>query len=163
MDLVAILIAKYLFLAPIVILGGYFLWQPWETKKRMVLFAIPSLLLTYGIGLLGNRLYLDPRPFVVTHSALLVPHLPDNGFPSDHALLLAALAALANYWNRRLGLVLWTIALVVGAARVYLGLHHPIDIVGSIVIAAVAATATYGVLHQLRNKNGRPLASKTPR
>lgn len=157
MDLVAIPIAKYLFLAPVVMLGGYFLRQPWETKKRMALFAIPSLLLTYGIGLLGNHVYLDPRPFVVTHSAPLVSHMPDNGFPSDHTLLLAALATLASYWNWRLGLLLWIIALLVGAARVYVGLHHSIDIVGSIVIAAAATTATYGVLHHLRDRNGQSL------
>lgn len=154
MDAVAVFAAKYLFLAPIVALGGYFLWQSWETKKRMVWFAVPSLLLTYVVGTIGNHLYIDPRPFVVRHSIPLVSHAPDNGFPSDHTLLLAALAILATYWEWRLGVLLWIIAFAVGAARVYVGLHHPIDVIGSIVIAVAAVSATSAVARRLHQRRG---------
>jgi membrane-associated phospholipid phosphatase len=35
-------------------------------------------------------------------------------------------------------LAFWVLALVVGLARVYAGVHHVLDITGSLVIAAVA-------------------------
>lgn len=88
--------AKYLFVAPIVILAAYFLAQPWPAKKRMARFAMPALALTYVAGVVSNHLYVDPRPFVVGHFTPLVPHAPDNGFPSDHTLLVSALAAIGT-------------------------------------------------------------------
>ncbi|WP_419188808.1 phosphatase PAP2 family protein [Enhydrobacter aerosaccus] len=77
-------------------------------------------------------------------------HTPDNGFPSDHTLLLSALAALASCWNGRLSLLLWFIALLVGAARVYVGLHHPVDILGSILIAIGTVALVLLVIREVR-------------
>lgn len=150
MTTAAILAAKYLLVLPVLIVALYFLRQPRTAWPKMIVFAVPSLLLTYVLGLLGNHLYVDPRPFVVGHFAPPLPHAPDNGFPSDHTLLLAGLAAVASYWNRRLGIVLWIFAAAVAAARVAIGLHHPIDVIGSAVIAVVAAAATYGYLRYVR-------------
>jgi len=133
--------ARYLFVAPIVILAAFFLVQPWPAKKRMARFAMPALALTYVAGVVGNHLYVDPRPFVVGHFTSLVPHAPDNGFPSDHTLLVSALAVIACYWNQTLGGLLVVIALLVAIARVYVGLHHPIDVIGSMAIATIMTSA----------------------
>lgn len=140
-DTFFIFAAKYLFVAPIVILAVYFLAQPRPAKKRMMRFALPALILTYGAGVIGNHLYVDPRPFVVGHFTPLVPHAPDNGFPSDHTLLVSALAVIACYWSQTLGGLLVVIALLVAIARIYVGLHHPIDVIGSIAIAIVMTSA----------------------
>jgi undecaprenyl-diphosphatase len=140
MNTLFILAAEYLLVVTLVILGAYFLTRPWPRQKQMVLFAVPAALLTYTLGLIGNLLYYDPRPFVVRHFSPLIPHVADNGFPSDHTLLAAALAAIGMYWNKWLGLILWVIAVVIAIARVYVGLHHPIDVLGSIVFALVAVS-----------------------
>ncbi len=143
MDSFFIFSATYLFVLPILILGAYFLLQPMHAKKRMVVFALGSLVLTYALGVLAGRLYFDPRPFVVGHFTPLIPHAPDNGFPSDHALLVSAIATVGSYWNWKLGAVLWIIAIIIAVARVYVGVHHPVDVIGGIVIALVATTAVY--------------------
>lgn len=140
MDAFFILTAKYLFLLPILILGGYFFAQRWPAQKRMALFAVPTGCLTYLFGLIGNYFYDDPRPFVVGHFAPLVAHAADNGFPSDHTLLVSALALVGMYWDTRLGIVLWAIAILVAIARVYVGLHHPLDVIASMGFALIAAT-----------------------
>jgi undecaprenyl-diphosphatase len=145
--------AQYLFLLPVAILALYFFRQPSDAKRRMAIFAGPSLLLTYLAGLLGNRLYLDPRPFVIGHFTPLIPHTPDNGFPSDHTLLVASLAALGCYWNATLGVALWVLAAVVAVARVAVGLHHPIDVIGSIVIAVVVTSGVYLFLKHVRHRS----------
>jgi len=141
--------AKYLFVAPIVILGMYVLRQKWSAKKPMILFALPALILTYAVGVAGNHLYFDPRPFVVGHFTPLVAHAPDNGFPSDHTLLVSAIAAIGFCWNRKLGAVLAALALIVGVARVAVGLHHPIDVVASMAIAAVLTSAVFLVFRRV--------------
>lgn len=146
MDLVFIFAAKYLFVLPIVVLGGYFFSRPWPEQKRMMLFAIPAALLTYVLGLIGSHLYFDPRPFVVEHFIPLVSHAPDNGFPSDHTLLVSVLATIGMFWNRRLSIALWGIAITVAVARVYVGVHHTVDVLGSIAFALIGVSTWYAVL-----------------
>lgn len=146
MDTFFILAAKYLFVFPVFILGVYFFTRPWLSQKRMALFAVPAGLLTYVFGVLGNYLYFDPRPFVVGHFTPLVQHAADNGFPSDHTLLVASLAAVGIYWNKWLGVLLWCIVILVAVARVYVGLHHFVDVLVSILIAVVAVSAWYVVM-----------------
>lgn len=138
--------ARYLFILPIVALGGYFFTRPRSEWKRMAFFAVPAGLLTYALGLLGNHLYFDPRPFVVGHFAPLIPHAPDNGFPSDHTLLASAFAAVGTFWDKRLGFALWLIVALIAFARVYTGLHHPIDVLGSMAFALAAVSAWHAVL-----------------
>lgn len=81
----------------------------------------------------------SPRPFVVGHFTPVIHATADNGFPSDHTLLSATLALLIVLVNRKLGFVALGVALLVGSARVALGVHSPIDIVGSFAIALIAA------------------------
>jgi undecaprenyl-diphosphatase len=138
--------ATYLFVVPPVVLAGYFFSRRWPAQKRMAFFAVPAGLLAGGLDLLGNYLYYDPRPFVVGHFTPLIAHIADNGFPSDHTLFASTFAAVGMYWNKWLGLGLWAIAIVIGVARVYVGLHHVIDVAGSIAMALAAVSLWHAVL-----------------
>lgn len=140
MDSFVIFSAEYVIAAPAIILGAYYFTRACPAQKRMTLFAVPAGILSYALGLLGNFIYYDPRPFVVGHFTPLIAHLPDNGFPSDHTLLAATLASVGMYWNKWLGLLLWILAGIIAIARVYVGLHHPTDVIGSIIIAIVAVS-----------------------
>ncbi len=161
MDAFEIFSAKYLFLLPLVILGAYFLTRKWPAQKRMTLFAIPAGILTFSIGYLVRLFYYDPRPFVVGHFTPLIQHAADNGFPSDHTLLVAALAMVGTYWNKWLGVVLWVIVVLVGSARVYTGVHHAIDILASILIAIVSVIVWYAIVDRLwKPKDARPPSEK---
>ncbi len=44
-----------------------------------------------------------------------------------------------------MGFLLWATAILVAVARVYVGLHHATDMIGSIVISSVAVALTYAV------------------
>ena len=53
------------------------------------------------------------------------------GFPSGHAAVAAALATVAAPWlPRPLRRASWVVVAVVGVARVYVGAHLPLDVVG---------------------------------
>lgn len=152
MDSFFILAAKYLYFLPVAVIGIYFLLQPPRSWVRMAMFAIPAGLFALLLGWIANHLYVDPRPFVAGHFTPLVPHDPDNGFPSDHALLVSAVAMIGTLWNRRLGLLLWVLALIVAAARVYVGLHHITDVVGSILISSIGVSLVYVVFKSFWHK-----------
>ena len=150
LDALSIIAANYFWYVIIGIAVVYFLIQPRPEQKRMVILAALVLPLVYLISLLGGAFYYDPRPFVVEHFTPLIPHKPSNGFPSDHVLWSAATAAIIFPSNKYLSLLLWVLTILVGAARVRAGVHHPIDIAGSILMAIVAASIVYLIIRRMK-------------
>jgi membrane-associated phospholipid phosphatase len=63
---------------------------------------------------------------------------------------MAALSSILALFNKRLSIAFWTLTLLVGIGRIYVGVHHSIDIIGSIVIAYVVTAI---VFRFLRRKN----------
>jgi len=135
--------AKYLvFIAVVVaaIILAFRLWQlPRLSVLQWVIAAVVLLILSYALALAGGAAYNDPRPFTTSHVAPLISHAPDNGFPSDHALLAAALVALVAMVDIVWAIPLAVLAVLVDWARVGAGLHHVADVAGSSIFVAVAA------------------------
>jgi len=79
----------------------------------------------------------------------LISHGPETSFPSDHATLLfgAALALLFRSGWRLQGIFFLAVAMAGAWGRIYTGLHFPLDIVGSFVVALLGTL----VMAALRN------------
>ena len=139
MDTLIIFCAQYLiwFIATAALVY-LFISKEW---KRLGILAALSLALAYAAGKLAGLLWYNARPFVVDNFTPLIAHAANNGFPSDHMLMGATIASIVFVYNRTLGLVLWALALAVGLARVAAGIHHPVDLAGSIAVAIVAVAA----------------------
>lgn len=146
MNILMIFLAKYLYIIVIAVPILYALLQSRKVQKKMLLFAVVSLPLTFLLARLASAIYYDPRPFVIGHFTPLISHAANNGFPSDHTLISFAFASLLFIFNKRLGVVAGILGLFVGVARVYVGIHSPIDIVGAIAIAVVGAAIVDQVL-----------------
>lgn len=129
--------AQYLYLVIVIGALWYIFLQKKEMRLKIVVCAMIALPLSYVIAKAMSLLYYDPRPFVVGQFVPLLPHAPDNGFPSDHTLLSSAVAAVIFFFHRKTGLILFVVTFLVGTARVLAGIHHFVDILGSIVIATV--------------------------
>jgi len=145
MNIIIIIIAKYLVFVAAAIAIFYFVKMPRAKQKEMLIFAVILLPLSYIVAKIVSHFYFDPRPFVLGNFTPLIPHMPDNGFPSDHTLLGAAIAFAIFHFNKKLGILLFFLALLVGVSRVLAGVHHTADIAGSIVIvgAIYYALAAY--------------------
>ncbi|MCL5017285.1 MAG: phosphatase PAP2 family protein [Patescibacteria group bacterium] len=150
MNLIYIFSAKYLYLIGLIIAIIWFWKLPKEKKRMAILFGAIALPTIYIISKISSLLYFDPRPFVSGHFTPLIPHAPDNGFPSDHALLVSAIASIIFPFNKKISIFVWLIAILVGTARVFAGIHHPIDIVGSILISAATSSIIYPILYGKR-------------
>ncbi len=146
MNDIIIFTASYVYLASIATTAAYFFYLKGRARRRFVRLSVFALPLSYLTGLLAGFLYYDPRPFVVLHIVPLFSHVADNGFPSDHALLMGTLAAIVTAFNTRLGVFLWILAVAVGAARVLAHVHHTIDILASFGIAIAVTTAADALL-----------------
>ncbi len=116
-------------------------------QKRLLLYttliAGPLSLL---VARLISQLYYNPRPFVSDGVTALIQHVPDNGFPSDHSLLVFTIASLVFTQKKSYGIALYFLGFLVGIGRVLTGVHHMTDVVGSLVISIIATYAAYAVV-----------------
>lgn len=74
----------------------------------------------------------------------LIPHAADSSFPSDHLTLWWAVAfsLLLQREQRRTASVMALLGLPMAWARIYLGVHFPLDMLGAIAVAALSARLT---------------------
>ena len=140
--------AKYLFVLSPLLVAWFFYKASRESRKKVIIFTLITLPLAFIIAVTARHFYFNPRPFVVLGFEPLISHTPDNGFPSDHVLLLGTLASIMLFFNRKWSIPLWIITLLVGISRVYAGVHHVVDIGGSILIALLSATYAYAIIHK---------------
>jgi undecaprenyl-diphosphatase len=138
--------AEYLYVLSVLIAGIFFFISHYEIKKKMAILALLSLPLAFIFSLGARELVNNPRPFVVGEFEPLIPHEADNGFPSDHTLLVAAIASVITFFQKRTALCLWLIAGIVALARVYVGVHHLSDVLASIGIALLSAYLVHKAL-----------------
>lgn len=60
-------------------------------------------------------------------------------FPSNHAANIFALAMVLSWYYRKLFLLWFTIAVIVGFSRVYVGVHYPLDVVAGALVGITCA------------------------
>ena len=130
--------AKYLcYLFPLVLI-----YQAIRYRERRALAIVTfiALLLALSTSQLIQDFFPTNRPFVDGLVTNLLPHAANGSFPSDHMLLTCTIA-FGFIFGRvyRLGFFLLVLAVVVGWGRIYMGLHYPLDVLGSFVLALIAA------------------------
>ena len=136
MDFLAIFTAQYLIFIIIILGIAYFLHRPNKEKKEIIVFSLITILATYIIFRICAALYFNPRPLINNQFLTLIPHKTQNGFPSQHTLISGIVAMIVWNFNKKIGTFLFFLATLVGLARVYVGVHHYIDIFTSLIISA---------------------------
>lgn len=148
-----IFVAKYLIfldlLVAVLVLFALLRRRPFVDLVRWGITVVIMLGLAFVLGKVGAHLYTDPRPFTQDHVRPLVSHARDNGFPSDHALLGAAIVAAVLLVSLPWSLLFVVLTILVDWARVAAGLHHVSDVVGSAIFVAIALLVGIAVAHAL--------------
>jgi undecaprenyl-diphosphatase len=145
MIFITIACAKYLFILVAVIAVIYCLRLPKKQKIELVVFGVIAAVSAYLLAKLGSAVFYDARPFVSDHIASLFPHVANNGFPSDHTLFSAVIAVTVFAVSKKWGLLLGGLTILVGVSRVLAHVHHPIDVIGSVVFAILAGLIAYSL------------------
>ena len=136
-----------------------------QQRRAVVIWVGLACILAYLLNLSFEHFIFEPRPFVNHHIHLLLAHPADASFPSDHTawsfavvgmLFFLLFPPVVSHWRRRdqgmqnsgsaalivpgcllVGAIV--VASLIGLARVYVGLHYPVDIVGGAIDGFVAA------------------------
>lgn len=154
--------AQYLVFIDAVLAAVVIVWniRSWSQPKLVQYAGVAVLLLvlSYGFATIAGAVYSDPRPFTVDHVKPLISHAADNGFPSDHALLAAAVVALVLIVAPAWSVPFAVLAILVDWARVGAGIHHVSDVVGSTLLVALATLLALLAGHVVSSR----LASRFP-
>src|SRR3954454_3189069 len=104
-------------------------------RFRMARDMLVSGLLAYFAADLVKHVVGGERPAGLVHANLLDGNVSGIGFISGHAAVAAALATAAvPYLTRRGRRAAWAVAWAVALARVYVGAHLPLDVVGGLAV-----------------------------
>lgn len=146
-------------------------WSAWAVAaiawKGVIFWLLAGLIWLRGHRLLGSQLVvalslatagvvilkgviLRARPDLYAAQQLNIP-MPEllsttHSFPSGHTLVAAGAAfVLFRYMPDWRGYLLYLFVLMVGIARIYQGMHWPTDVVGSLILGAMAGYAAFWI------------------
>jgi undecaprenyl-diphosphatase len=134
-----------------------------ERRWRALGLFAATLIVSFGLLQLAGRLYVDQRPFMTQHLHQLVAHAGGTSFPSDHttAATAVALGLLVFTGFRKIGALLLLAAILIGFARIFVGIHWPVDIAGGL-LTGMAGTAVVFLAELVRRRRGGPAGTAIP-
>lgn len=149
------------------------LWiGPAVAAVALIIFRKPRLAVA-AVAVTASKLVLErivklvverQRPGVSTPDAI-TRGVPVRGlaFVSGHAILLSALAGVVSpYLPRRWKALPWTVVTLVCIARVYLGAHNPLDVIGGAALGLSIAGVWNLILGVPRRRPSMPARTPQP-
>ncbi len=146
-DVLGIFLAHYL----AYILGLFLLFFLFWPKKNivknraMVLGSITSALISiFVVKKIILLFFARPRPYVIlplTHK-LIAASIAENlqAFPSGHAIVFFSLSSVIYNFNKKLGILFFVSSVLMGIARVFVGVHWPSDILAGAILGILVGT-----------------------
>ena len=125
----------------LMILGVMFL--AWKSSNK---FKV--LIITFGSAIIARAVFVEfiryfiysPRPFAILENVnQLIAHEPTSSFPSGHASFFFALAMGVYLYNKKAGTAFLWLAALIGFARIFTGVHWPLDILAGAGLGVVTA------------------------
>ncbi|MEN9544822.1 MAG: hypothetical protein RLZZ598_1655 [Pseudomonadota bacterium] len=152
-------VADYLIALIPLLLLGLWLWGD-HARRRVAVKACLVAMLSLATNQAIGALWPHPRPFMIGLGQTWIPHAADPSFPSDHMTVFCSIGLTLLFD----GVVAWGVAtllvgLAVAWARVFLGVHFPLDMVG----AVVAATVVYVIVTPSWRRLGGPITGALER
>jgi len=142
-DAVVLIAKAFAVFSPWLVIG-ILVWR-WFSGSIEIRRSLMIAGIALGLGLVVNFsiafLIYVPRPFEMGIGNSLLSHGLETSFPSDHVTFLLSLgfALLFTRTLRWYGGVISGLGIVVAWARIYLGVHFPLDMAASFLIAFFAA------------------------
>lgn len=141
-----------------------FLFLAKDSRERMLQICEGGLSVILSRGLVTTIIryfYPHPRPFDFYHFSSLIPE-SGNSFPSGHMAFLFALSMTVYFINKRWGMYFGGASFFVGVARIFVGVHWPLDILGGILVGVISASIIHILVLPYYRKLKEPRAPLVP-
>jgi len=133
LDTLGVFCAKYL----IYILGVAALLLFRKNLRIIFQLFLAVALSSAGVELI-RFFWFRPRPFVENSVNLLIDMANKPSFPSGHAAFSFALSYIVYHYNKKAGIFFFIASVLVSIARVFVGVHWPLDILGGAAVGLLA-------------------------
>lgn len=115
----------------------------WIPHRELVLKTVSALVIAIVVAKLLSAIYPHSRPFVDGVGYQFLYHSASSSFPSSHGTIAFTFALAFMLWGRvSQGIAFYSMALAIAWARVYLGVHWPIDMVGGFLVGLLGCAIT---------------------
>jgi undecaprenyl-diphosphatase len=152
---------------PSVLLGALILtllvgsphWR--RATVHMLLAMLLAWLVVRGIG----AVWPTPRPFVLGLGEQWMAKGASPSFPSSHATIAWTVALAGCLWtpNAWLRAAFVLTAVLIGWARIAMGVHFPLDVIGGMVVAAACVWASRPAVAPLADRLGARFRARPAR
>ena len=155
-DVLGIFFAEYL---PYLLVLGFLIlvFQQSGARRKFYFFAEGALAIILSRGIVTEVIrsfYKVARPFALLGFSPLIAE-SGSSFPSGHMAWFFALAMAIWFANRRWGAWYFALSAVMGIARIYVGVHWPLDILCGAVVGILSALFIHWLLEDARATLGR--------
>lgn len=119
-----------------------------------VVYVVAALMVSFILLQIAAHIYVDHRPFVDYHLHQLVAHAAGKSFPSDHTTAATAVAIAMLMFTRfkKIAIGLLVAAVLIGFARIFVGVHYPIDIAGGLLAGLLGSLIVFSVSKLIHKK-----------
>jgi undecaprenyl-diphosphatase len=125
-------------------------------KRSLENFLLTSFLAltSWGLSEILKHFFSKERPFVRFEeiNPLFLITSTDS-FPSGHSMVMASLATLMYFENKKFGTIFFILAALIGLARVFAGVHFLGDILFGYFFGVVFMIFSYKYFKKLKNKS----------
>lgn len=158
----SIFLAKYL---PYLMVAAFLVlvWYEDGWRRKLYAFAEGAIAVMLARGLLTEAIrffYHEARPFSFYN---FTPLISESGwsFPSGHMAWFFALSLTVWCLNRKWGWWFFGLSAAMGIARIYVGVHWPLDILGGVIVGLLSAWFVHRLLKESREKLYAPASAPT--
>lgn len=143
--------AEYVIYLTIILMFALAFKSGLKEKKALILavFSIPVAVILIKII---HLFIITPRPFEASGITALIAHEANASFPSRHTSLMAAFGFAYVIFKSKWALLFLSLMLWVGVARIYVGVHYPLDILGGGIVGFLSILLARQIIKILKGR-----------
>jgi len=107
--------------------------------KKSIILSFISILLALLAILIIHIFIKEKRPFIKFGFKPLISFYKNLSFPSIHTTIMTIFVVSGFYYSMPISLLLLILLIWVAFARIYIGVHYPVDILGGVLIGSLSS------------------------